>query len=121
MTEQELIILLNEKLCDIADALMCYYDCCSIKDSACKVADPNPCCINSQFGKGLCPFWINNRCNFRHADCKLWICETAIKTTNPKCIEALKFLEQFARLYGIIRIPLIGESYAGADRQPKQI
>ncbi len=119
ITETELKLLLNEKLCDMADALMLYYDPCGIRDSACKGGDPNPCCVNSQFGRGGCPFMRDGKCNFRNCDCKLWLCETAVKAADPKCIEALKMLEHFAKLFGLVRSPLIGERYSGADKQPK--
>src|SRR3990167_3801292 len=120
ITENDLKLFLNEKLCELADVMMTYYDCCHLRGSSCKAGDPNPCCKNSQFGKGLCPFWKNNRCNFRNCDCRLWLCETAVKTTDPVCVEGLKLLEQFAKLYGLVRTPLIGERYSGADKQPKQ-
>lgn len=63
---------------------------------------------------------MDDKCQFDNPDCKLWICNTAIKTTDPKCVEALKFLEQFCQLYGLVRHPLIGEGYSGADRQPHE-
>lgn len=119
MTEQEIIRFLDQKLYEIGVVLMEYYDCCGIRGSACKAGDPNPCCINSQFGKGLCPFWMHNKCQFENCDCKLWICNTAAASTDPKAVEALKLLEQIGKLYGIVRAPLIGERYSGADRQPK--
>ena len=119
MNEIELTILLNDKLKDMAMAMMTYYDCCGIKGSACKGGDPNPCCVNSRFGRGTCPFLKEGGCSFRNAACSLWLCESAIKTTDPKCVEGLKLLEQFGALYGLVRKPFIGHPYSGADKQPK--
>lgn len=116
MTEPDLVLFLNQKLIEIAGAMMEFYSPCDLHGSSCRAGDPNPCCINSQFRKGLCPFWMNG-CEFKNCDCKLWICETAIKTTDPKCVEALILLEQFGRLYGLVREPLIGDPYIGADKQ----
>ena len=116
MTELELKMLLNEKICDIADALMNYYDICGMKGSTCKVGK-NPCCIGiTYFGDG-CPFLRDNQCHFRNAGCKLWFCETALKSTNPKCIEAIKILKKLAVLYELTKGPLIGQPYVGADKQ----
>ncbi len=120
MNELDLHLFLSQKLAEMASAMMQYYDCCGIKMATCKAGDPNPCCLNSQFGKGLCPFWMHGKCQFENCDCRLWICNTAIETTDPKCVEALKLLEQFAKLYGLVRTPLIGERYSGADRQPQR-
>ena len=116
MTETELHLYLNQKLVEIADAMLTYYDACGIQGNACKGGDPNPCCVNTIFGKGVCPFW-HGGCQFRNASCKLWLCKTAIATTDPKCVEGLKLLSQFGELYGIVRRPLIGHPYVGADKQ----
>lgn len=121
MTETEFLIFLNEKICDIADGLMSQYDYCGMVGNKCKGGDPNPCCINSQYGHGLCPFWNNKKCNFRNAGCKLWICESAIKTTDPKCLESLIILESLAKLHGLVRKPYIGKPYSGSDKQPRNI
>lgn len=116
MTEQDLVLFLNQKLIEIAGAMMEFYSPCDLHGSACRAGDPNPCCVNSQYGPGLCPFW-RERCTFLNCDCRLWICGTAAAAVDPKCVEALKLLEQFGRLYGLVREPLIGDPYIGADRQ----
>lgn len=115
MTELELQLFLNEKLCDMADALILFYDPCQMKGSVCKVGNPNPCCAYTRFGKDGCPFW-HGKCEFRNAKCKLWFCETALKNADPKFIESVKILEQMAKLYTFTRHPLLGESYIGADK-----
>lgn len=120
MTEIELIKFLDDKLCEIAEVMMSYYDCCGIRGSSCKGGDPNPCCTGrTMFGNG-CPFQkADGGCGNRNCACKLWICKTAIDTTDPKCVEGLKILEKFAELYGLTRPPLIGRPYSGADKQAK--
>ena len=117
MTETDLKLLLNEKISDIADALMFYYDCCGIRGSECKAGNPNPCCTGrTKFGNG-CPFW-KGKCTFRNADCKLWLCQTAIDSTDQKCISALKLLSEFSLLFDIATNPIIGKPYCGGDKQP---
>lgn len=120
MTEDELRTFLDAKLYEIGSALMEYYDCCGIRGATCKAfKDQNLCCYNGMFGKGLCPHWQDNECKNPNCDCKLWICKTARVTTEQKCVDGLVLLEQFGKLFGIVREPLIGRNYSGADRQPK--
>lgn len=117
MTESELRDLIGKKMYEIGDALMEYYDCCGIRGSSCKAGEENPCCTGRTiFGNG-CPFMIANSCHNPNCDCKLWLCATAIATTDPKCVETLKLLEQIGILYGVVRPPLIGQPYSGADRR----
>lgn len=118
MTEQEFVRFLDQKLIEIGRAMMEHYNPCDLKGQACRAGDPNPCCVNSQFGRGVCPFWFEE-CRFINCDCKLWICKTAVNATDPRCVEALLLLEQVGKLYGLVRTPLIGQNYSGADRQPK--
>lgn len=120
MGEQELTRLLDQKLCEIGAALLDYYNCCGIDGATCKAyPEQNLCCYNGGFGRGLCPYWQDDHCQHLNAGCRLWVCRTAIASTDPKCIEGLKLLEQFAYLFGLTRPPLIGHPYVGADRQPK--
>jgi hypothetical protein len=115
MTEQELTLIMNEKICDIADALILYYDPCKMNGSACKAGDPNPCCKHTRFGTDGCPFW-DGKCDFRNAKCKLWFCETAIKDTDSRFIDSIKTLEQLGKLYALTSRPFLGQGYIGADR-----
>jgi hypothetical protein len=116
ITELDLKLFLNEKICEIADVLMNYYDCCHIQGTSCKAGDPNPCCNHTLYGGEKCPFGSTNKCNFTNCNCKLWLCNTAIETTDPKCIQALNILEFFAKLYDLKRAPFIGGRYKGADK-----
>lgn len=121
MTDLEFALFLNQKLCEIARVLLARYDPCGLNGSACKVGDPIPCCLGStSFGHGDCPFLApGGPCQFENAACRLWLCRTALDSTDPKCVEALKHLEQVGYLFGLCRRPLIGQPYTGADRQPK--
>lgn len=117
MNEEEFSTILCEHLYAIADVLMEYYDCCHIVNGTCKAGDPTACCTNALFGKGICPFWDGDICNNKNLDCRTWLCETAIQSTDPKCIETLKLVEKIADLYGLVMHPFIGEPYHnGADR-----
>ncbi len=114
MTEEELKQLLESKLYEMADAMMLFYDPCHIEGGACKAGDPNPCCKHTRFGDP-CPF-LDHGCHNPNAWCRLWICRTAIASTNPKCVEGLTLLEHFGNLFDIVRKPMIGQAYVGADR-----
>jgi hypothetical protein len=118
MTEEELKQFLDHKLWEIGDALMRYYDPCNMRVSSCKVGDPNPCCVYTRFRKELCQYQ-DNGCQYPNAMCVLWLCKTAIQTTDPKCVEGLMMLEHFGNLFGIVGKPMIGQAYVGADR-PKR-
>lgn len=118
MTEAELMVVIEKKLYEIADAMMEYYDCCKIRGSSCRAFENNLCCNHTVFGPGLCKFMVDDECHFPNSACRLWICKTAIESTDDKCVEGLKLLEQFALLYGLTTKPLIGHPYSGADKQP---
>jgi hypothetical protein len=46
----------------------------------------------------------------------LWLCETAVKVSDPRFVDALKMLAKVAAIYGVDASPVIGEDYVGADR-----
>jgi len=118
MTSSDLRSFLDKKLYEIGDALMEYYDCCHLDGDHCK-AGKNMCCVNGVYGPGLCPHWRDNQCQNPNADCKLWICETAIRSVDERCVKSLILLQHFASLYDLVRTPMIGMPYSGADRQPE--
>lgn len=117
MNETDFTIQLHNKLCELVDLFLYYYNPCKIEGNKCAAADPNPCCINSRFGKGTCPFMGANGCRFQNIDCKLWLCETAIKGIDEKCLQAFKLIEETTKLYGLAHRPYIGSPYVGADKQ----
>jgi hypothetical protein len=111
---------LEQKLIEMADILMKKYNPCHLEKDSCIGGNPNPCCFNSQFGKGVCPY-LKGGCTNINCGCKLWICETAIKNTDPKCVEALRLLEKVAEIFGLDHDPFIGDPYVGADKVIKEL
>ena len=118
MTDRELRSFIDQKLCEIADALMHYYNPCEIQGSGCLAGKPNPCCLDTSQASGMCQFWMNDRCQFSNCDCKLWLCNTAAQYADPDCVSALKALESFARIFDLVKKPLIGDPYTGVDMKP---
>lgn len=107
---------LEQKVCEIADILMKEYDPCKWNGDACLVGNPSPCCIHTRFGKNGCPFSKDRKCIHPNAHCKLWFCYTAVKSMDPKVVEAFTLLERFGNLFGFVGKPFIGQGYRGADR-----
>ena len=105
------------KLIDVADVLIAKYNPCHLKETSCLVNDPSPCCINSIFGKGMCPYSKDNKCTNRNLDCKIWFCETAIKNMPTEAYDSFKDLENIAKRYGLVKRPFLGDTnYVGADK-----
>jgi hypothetical protein len=122
MTELEFKIIIHNKLCDIADTILMYYNPCQIKDGKC-LLDNFPCCTRTNNkrldGDIRCQFLGENGCTIRNLRCKTWLCETAIRKTNQECIEALKIIEQMMKLYGLGSGPYLGEHYVGKNEEIK--
>lgn len=122
MTELEFKIYLNDRLCDIADTILMYYNPCQIKDGKCLLGEKF-CCFRTRFkrldGSEECQFLGENGCTINNLQCKIWLCETALRKTNPECVEALKGIEAFAKIYKLTDRPFLGESYVGrkAERE----
>lgn len=117
MNDKEFVAKLKNQLIDITDLFLEFYDCCGIEREQCKAGDPNPCCTgNTIFGLG-CEHLSKEGCIFINLDCKLWLCNTAIESTDLKCIDSLKMLENIAKNFGLIRRPYLGDPYTGADRR----
>lgn len=119
MNDHHLTHFIELKLIEIGRAMMEYYDCCHLDGDSCKAGQPNLCCYHTVFGGDLCPHRIDGECANVNSDCTLWLCKTAIQSTDPKCVEGLKLLEQFGMLYGLVRKPLIGQPYSGADKNKR--
>lgn len=115
-TEQDLRSFLNQKLCEIADAMMDFYNPCGIDGGKCKGGNPNPCCLKPKNAGGMCQFWMHGKCQFENCDCKLWLCSSALEGTDKTCIAGMQTLELFAVIFGLAKHPLIGETYTGADK-----
>lgn len=114
-------LLLNEKLCDLADAVMRYYDPCKKGPDSCLVADnisaggTEHCCFHSD-KKTACWLWRDG-CQVRVISCKVWLCAPAAEKAHPDCLETMKDIERIALRYGLVRQPLIGGRYAGRAEQ----
>lgn len=125
MNELEFKILLNEKLCDLADAILHYYNPCRIRLDACLLSDAiggaacGCCGERGKFDKvaGGCQFLLEKgRCGFRNIGCKLFLCAAAMKE-NPDCVNDLRNLENLAKRHGLARRPYLGDRYAGRTRE----
>ena len=114
MNDLELKMAINERLCDLADLMLHQYNPCKREGSACRVADPVPCCELTRFGT-KCPHWTG-KCIFRNIWCKFWLCDTARNATDPKCAEVLFHIQEIAKLYDLIGRPYFGQNYRGADK-----
>lgn len=118
--EAEFRSQIDKKLCELGDLLMKHYNCCNMVGSNCKMG-PIQCCIDSIHNlegakKGdLCPHW-KDKCTFPNADCKLWLCEVALGTIDPKCAAALLHLQRFGDAMGVVTKPFNGEPYNNERR-----
>ena len=128
MTELEFKLVLNQKLCDLMDVLIYYYNPCQIKDGSClrmrTIQDEHKFCCGFYAPRGekdcdrKCMFLQEDgSCRFRNIKCKLWFCETAIRSAPPELIQAIKILEEFTKLYKLTRRPFLGEGYVGRSKE----
>lgn len=116
-------LLLNEKLCDIADAVLRYYDPCQLEENKCLITDDIAegschCCFHYD-GKTGCWLRRDGQCQVRVISCKVWLCDPAQTKADPDCLATLKDIERIAVRYGLVRTPLMGQRYAGRDLQRK--
>jgi hypothetical protein len=125
MNELEFKILLNEKLCDLAEAILHYYNPCKFNGNSCLLSDKigketNSCCFRSKFDRSnedkVCLFLKGRSCGFRNIGCKLFLCYFAAQE-NLECVEDLKSLELIAKHYGLMRRPFLGDRYAGMTEE----
>lgn len=128
MTELEFKLALNQKLCDLMDVLIYYYNPCQIKDGNClrmrTIKDEYKFCCELYAPKDdkscnrKCVFLREDgSCGFRNIKCKLWFCETAIRGAAPEFIQAIKVLEEFGKLYKLAREPFLGKGYVGRSKE----
>ena len=122
MTELEFKLVLNEKLCDLAEAILHYYNPCRRGKNSCFLyPEPVPgkgCCYKTKFDDKdredrRCQFLSTEGCRFRNIGCKIWLCAPAIGRADLDCIESLRALEKVARRYGLMRRPFLGDRYVG--------
>ena len=108
-------------LFEIADRVMLLYDPCKLDGGRCLAGDPNPCCCNKtvyprdDINDFRCRHYEDGKCLFPNLGCRIWLCSTAIRQADPKCIEVLTAIEVIAKVYGFVEPPYLGEPYCGAD------
>jgi len=104
----------------VVDCLIRMYDPCKMQGPGCLVNKVNPCCqSHTRFCRdGPCMHLTSEGCGMPNLECKIWFCNTAMKSMDPKCLESMKALENIAKLHGMISRPFLGGAYVGADRTP---
>lgn len=112
-------LLLNDKLCDIADAVLRYYDPCQKKENSCLITDDISdgsvhCCFHGP-GSG-CWLWRDG-CQGRLISCKVWLCHPCFLKAPKDCVDTLQDIERIAIRYGLVRRPTLGDRYVGRDAQ----
>lgn len=129
MTETEFRILVNEKICDLADVLMLHYNPCQWQEGKClrdRLTGAEPVCCRSHHyqpfnAEGNCPMLGPDGCTVKRASCKLWFCETAIRTMDPAALTAFKILESIVKLYDLGGRPWLGDRYAGKSEELRHL
>lgn len=118
MTEHEFLCLLDQRLSDLADVLILYYDPCGVgspTNDTCRRG--HWCCYGRHFlpfnESGVCPLLGESGCTVKRASCKLWFCETALRAMDPKCLDAFRVLEGLVKLYELGGRPWLGQRYVG--------
>ena len=111
MKEVELQVLVNEKLCDLADAILYFYNPCHLdkKNHTCKFSNnlnEKLCCGYHHYtGSDRCVFLKEDGCSYRNIKCKTKFCLGVLKDMDSKCFEAFKLLESISNLFGLARYP----------------
>ena len=122
----EFKILLHQRLCQLINDILYYYNPCNIKDNSCTMSpditnDPIRCCFKTHYDRSAedrsCHFIEDGKCTYDNVFCKLFLCITAINKTDPKCVESLKALEVIAKLHDLTRRPFIGQRYVGQTEE----
>lgn len=116
VTEEIMRSFIDQKLCEMATVILRYYNPCRLTPQGCAAGEPNPCCVNDKNASGMCQFFMGGACQYTNCDCRLWLCDTAVRGTDEKCVRALRLLEEFAAVFDLVRPPLIGDPYVGADK-----
>ena len=118
LSELEFKMLMNERLYDLAEAVIHYYNPCQRSSrTTCLVIDrlgdvSKHCCFHSDGNH--CPFYKNEVCQFKCVRCKIMLCRPALlELKNPECLEDLKDIERIALRYGLTRRPCLGDRYVG--------
>jgi hypothetical protein len=108
MKETEFKIQLHNKLSEVADLLMFYYQPCGLdKDGNCHNGNIKNCCHHTFYEKseGGCIFNSDNGCTIKNLGCKIWFCNEAYDKLPRKLKKTLRALEIIDRLYALSSYP----------------
>jgi hypothetical protein len=109
MTDTEFKIHLHNKLCDVADLLMFYYDPCKLdKDGNCPGGTIGKCCYRTYYEKkdGMgCIFLSDKHCTVRNFGCKIWFCFEAFDRFPRELKLVFKALEIIDRVFALSEYP----------------
>lgn len=115
MTDAEFKVLLDQRICDLADVLMLHYNPCGVGNGKCRRG--YWCCYGRHWlpfnAEGACPLLDESGCTVRRAGCKLWFCETVLREVDSRCVAAFRVLEGLLKLYELSGRPWLGERYVG--------
>jgi len=110
MKDFEFKILMNQRLCELADAIIYQYNPCKLdreKHSCIFIKNLNdkPCCSFFHLAKGdkCVALREDGECGFNNVFCKIGICEEAQKNAPEECLKTMKLIQDIAILHGIIR------------------
>lgn len=103
-------------LTELADALITKYNPCLREGNKCRAGSPIPCCNRTLYKRDdpsdvRCKYIGENGCEFPNLHCKIWMCKTAMKGMDPKCLQAFYLVESLAKLFGLDKRPHLGERY----------
>ena len=108
ISETEFKIQLHNKLCEVSDLLMFFYDPCHWENGKCKYGVTN-CCHHTYYERrdacGGCIFLGEKGCTVKNLGCKIWFCNEAYDKLDGKYKRTLKALEIIARIYALSTFP----------------
>lgn len=108
MTDTEFKIQLHNKLCDLADLFLYYYNPCGWEGNKCKGVER--CCSRGtpyekhNGGEG-CVFLSDEGCPIKNILCKLGLCFEVYDHIDSKFKRSFKALEIIARIYALSSFP----------------
>ncbi len=106
MDDKEFELLLNQRLCGLADTILYYYNPCRIENGEC-IEGKMWCCSGTRFktdvpynqiGRPDCKFLGCEGCSFPNTKCKVWLCDHARKG-DERCGESLELIDRIAKIH----------------------
>ena len=103
LNNTEFKILLQNKLCDVVDILLAYYNPCGIKvGGICNsVTGKVFCCHNTNYESvtGGCVFLSDKGCKVKSLGCKVWLCNEIFDSIPRELKLTLKAIEIVDRVF----------------------